>query len=225
MSAEIHASSSQQSPGAALRYFVGGNLLYNHRTGIYFFDELQTEQHEQKKPLIVAGLNFGKRYYFSSWMRAQLEGLFNLGALVNDTLYDYYASKYNYIHWSAELDLQLIRPKGARFFPFVLCGGGINYIHLKESTVYANDPSEQVNLTNYDALDLKHWAPHIHFGAGCDILFSRTTGINFTYTYRIWRPIHYLDGYDLPLDPVEYKENFLSHTFQIKLLFNFTESD
>ena len=105
---------------------------------------------------------------------------------------------------------------------FTLLGGGINYLHLEEHAVFVEDHKQEIAVAGYKGLDQKQWSPCVHFGAGLDITPSRSFGIKFTYAYRIWRPVKFLDARDLPLSTVEYKELFFSHVFQIKFLFNIT---
>ena len=118
------------------------------------------------------------------------------------------------------LDIQLVRPMSTTLDLFILLGGGINYLHLEEHAVYVQDHKKEIVLPNYKGLDEKQWSPCGHFGAGIDITPTRSFGINFTYAYRIWRPVKFSEFRDMPLSTVEYKELFFSHVFQIKFLFS-----
>lgn len=214
---------SKKTPDELL-FFTGGNFLYSRRTGSYSFEAIETRQDTIKKNLALGGLCFGKRYYATPWLRFQINGMFNFGGIVEDTLFfnqDTFSSKYLFKHVGCDIDIHLVRPRNKKLNLFVLCGGGINYMHLEEQLVLPEDHTQKMTISNFDEINVKYWSPSFHFGAGFDLKFTKKLGISVSYSYRIWHPVKYLNARDLPLEAIEYKEKFLTHTLQTKLLFNF----
>lgn len=227
ISAGLTSSYSETARKESIRkplYTAGGNFLYNRRSGMYIFESFNKQQYIAPPKISLFGFNLGKRYYATPWLRFQIDILLNFGSNIEDTLYygTYFAQKYKYKNFDFLLDIQLVRPMSNTLDLFTLLGGGINYLHLEEHAVSVEDYKQEIAVAGYKGLDQKQWSPCVHFGAGLDITPSRSFGINFTYAYRIWRPVKFLDARDLPLSTVEYKELFFSHVFQVKFLFNLT---
>jgi len=203
-----------------LPYFAGLDMLFSKRVGYYTFEHLDARQDSAKKMLFLTGFNLGKRYYAASWLRFEVEGMFHFGTSIEDTFYvpGEFASKYGYRQLCVHLNIHLIRPLFQTIDWFVSCGGGINYLHAAEKTVLPDDHTQAVTVEGYSGLDLKQWSPNLGLGTGFDFKLSRFLGLGVAYTYRLWQPVRYLEGRNMPLEAIEYRETFHTHIIQIKLL-------
>jgi len=206
-----------------LPYFAGFDALFSRRTGSYTFEHLDTRQDSAKKMLFLSGFNLGKRYYAASWLRFEAEGMFHFGSIVEDTFYvpGEFSSKYGYRQLCFHLNIQLVRPLLQMIDWFVFCGSGINYMHVVEKTVLPEDHKQAVTVDGYSGLDLKQWSPNLGLGTGFDFKLSKFLGIGISYTYRLGQPVRYLEGRNMPLDAIEYRETFHTHMIQVKLLTGF----
>lgn len=221
------STASSKSSDNDLLYFAGGDILYSRRIGSYRFESIEKRQDIAKKNLFQFGFTIGKRYYATPWLRFQIEGMFHLGSSVDDTLADIYtdpildfSSKNLYKHIGFNLDLHLVRQLGNRLYPFVICGGGMNYMHLEEETVLPEDHTQSVSTVSYSGKNLKVWSPNFNLGAGFDYRLTRSMGLGIAYSYHIWKPVKYRDASDMPLEAIEYEERFYTHRFQVKFLFS-----
>ncbi len=219
-----HTETSPSKSISKPAYFIGGNFLYNRRDGAYVFETFNKQQNIVLPKLSLFGVNMGKRYYTTPWLRFQLDILFNFGRSIEDTLYygAYFARKYSYKNFDFLVDMHLVRPISGTLDLFVLSGGGLTYFHLEEQTMRPDDPKEEISISDYKGADIKRWSPCVQFGAGLDITPVKSMGFCFTYSYRIWKPVELIDARDMPLEGIEYRERFFSHVFQVKFLFNLT---
>ena len=63
------------------------------------------------------------------------------------------------------------------------------------------------------------WSGSVHAGLGFEIAITPIFGFAASYTFRYWYPVHYGMHRDLfPWRPVDYRERFLSHEFDIIML-------
>ena len=224
------AAAFSASPGKDdrdLLFFAGGDILYSRRIESHPFEPVEKRQDRAKQNLFQYGFNIGKRYYAAPWLRFQLEGVFHIGkSLEKDTITDIYSnpfqpffSSFLFKHLGLNLDIHLIRQLTNRLSPYVLLGGGLNYMHMEERTVLPNDPSQEVSV-NYAAANVKRWCPGLNLGAGFDRRLTRQIGLSVAYAYCLWKPVKYLDASDMPLKPVEHEERFYTHRIQVKFLFS-----
>ena len=220
-------SASPKKDDRALLYFAGGDILYSRRIESHPFEPIEKRQDIIRQNLFHYGFNIGKRYYAAPWLRFQLEGMFHFGKCVEeDTITDIYSdphqkffSLFLFKHIGLNLDIHLVRQITNRLSPFVLLGGGLNYMHMEERTVLPDDPSQEI-LVNYAAANVKRWSPSLNLGAGFDSRLTRQIGLSVAYAYCLWKPVKYLDASDMPLKPIEHEERFYTHRFQVKFLFS-----
>lgn len=218
-------STSLESNDNKLLYFAGGDILYSRRIGSSSFEPIAKRQDFKKNNLFQYGFTLGKRYYAVSWLRYQLEGMFHFGKCVEDTIledsdFKEFSPMHHFNHIGLNLDMHLVRQTNNRLSPYVLCGGGVNYMHQEEETVDPENNNKSVSPINYSGKNIKVWSPNFNLGAGFDYRFTRSMGLSIAYSYRIWKPVKYRDASDMPLEPIEYEERFYTHRFQVNFLFS-----
>ncbi len=199
---------ASSSPFEDIPYFFGADFLVNQRLGNYFFDISKEKQVLKKPILLLYGGCLGKRYSVKPWLRFQVQGLFHFGSLDVDTLQK--TETYGYKHAACDADIHILLPEIDPALLYFFVGGGIHYMHT------------QMESSNREesGLDIKRFHPSAQGGVGMDLRIGSGFGLSISYTFRYCEPVAFEDQRDMPISAIEYRELFLSHMAQIKLLFD-----
>lgn len=199
--------------------FFAVNITNHDRTAIYDLGNAH-EQKEGRNSLISAGVTIGKRIAISRIFRLELPLCYNYG-IVKDplrnirlnygTIPDEVILKSVFYEFGISPELQFKMPFVSRHVLYALAGGGMHYVEMEQKEWYGNIPY----IEKYSGL---RWS--ICCGAGMDLGINRYIALGVQYQFRYWHPVKGSTVKDLfPLGNVVYKEQFLSQTISVLLLF------
>jgi hypothetical protein len=206
-------------------YAVGGNILYSKRTGYYVLEAAEARVDTARPDAVLGEVSLAKRYLPADWLRIQVATSIGLGVASDDTLMlstDSYIEKKSMMHIGLEADVHFLSASRGKLTPYLIAGGGVDFMRFQELFYLFDNPSQQVRFQNAAA----GWSPSLHVtaGLGTDITLNRDHGLGIAYTFRYWRPIRYdYQRGDMPLKAIPYHERFLTHAFRIAYTFTIRE--
>jgi hypothetical protein len=209
-------------------YFIGTAYMYSARTGYYDFDEIKQSRQIDRGDLHSFGVVAGKRYALGPIARVQLGIGFDMGSATDDTLYFTIDNepaptevRYAFVHCGLDPELQFPLPAIAdnHIRPYLMAGGGINFLYLKEHTYFLGDG--EVLFTNQPYVEQSRFSFDGAAGLGFDWSVTRNATLGVSYSLRYWRPVRYVIRRDFPLNGQNYHETFLSHKLSVALLLEF----
>jgi hypothetical protein len=218
----LGANTELVDPNAAS--FIGLDYSYSKREGFYDFKELRRSQSVPRNSLSMLGGIAGKRWKINSVVRFQAGLGFEVGSVMDDTLFleTPVINKYSFYHMSLDPVLQLSLGATGRTRPFLLLGGGINFVRVSKRT-FTLDKSLEIIYSNLPWIYIRsdRFSISATGGFGMDCALSRSATMSFWYALRYWQPVRYgiEDGFLYSAQP--YHETFFSNHFNLVLLFDF----
>ena len=118
--------------------------------------------------------------------------------------------------------LQLSLGSTGRTKPFLLVGGGINFVRTSRRT-FALDKNLEYIYSNLPSIYIRsdRFSIDATGGFGMDCALTRSATVSFWYSLRYWQPVRYGIEDDFPYSAQPYHETFFSNHFDLVLLFDF----
>jgi hypothetical protein len=216
----IGANTVSVEPNSA--YFIGPQYSFSKREGFYDFADIRKSQLRPRNSLNMFGAAAGKRFLINKFIRFQAGVLFETGSVINDTLAlsSETTVKYFFYHASFEPEMQLPLALTGRTRPFILIGGGFNYLYIRERTFFLDNGQEIIWIDLPPYIRSGAYSVSGSAGFGFDYTLTRSATISLWYSFRYWQPVHYGIKENFPKDDQPYHENFFSNRFQLALLFD-----
>jgi hypothetical protein len=209
----------------------GASLDYSERRGYLDFGGNRIEELNGSS-LFTAGVMLGKRWKLSRRLRVQVTVDIKYGSVAGDTLppsafrdnngvasFHSTLLKTSLFHGGCIAELHYpvkVAPDGQWF---LLAGAGAHLARIRESETLLDNPDVPVSGDPYVEDDHVTLSASIHGGMGFEIIVSPLFGIAASYSLRYWFPVRYGMSRDLfPDRPVDYRERFLSHEFNVLIL-------
>jgi hypothetical protein len=205
-------------------WFIGYSQGYHERRGFLEFDDSH-QQEIGKGNLLTSGAMVGKRFTLLKGFRLQVAGSLHYGKTKDDTLPSIQigdtllpAQMLSVLFLGGMVaDLQYPAMVSSDASWYFHAGYGIHYCDIAEFETLNNDPKIKVLDDYLDANQM--WSGSVHGGLGFEIAFTPMFGFAASYTLRYWYPVHYGLVRDLfPVRPIDYRERFISHEFDVVLL-------
>jgi len=209
----------------------GVSFDYSERRGHLDFGGNRTEE-LNRNGLFTAGVMLGKRWKLSRRLRIQVTVDIKYGSVADDTLplapfrdnngvasYQSTLLKTSLFHAGCIAELHCpfkVAPDGQWF---LIAGAGAHLARTREAETLLDNPDVPVSDDPYIEPDHVTLSASIHGGMGFEIIVSPLFGIAASYSLRYWYPVRYGMSRDLfPDHPVDYRERFLSHEFNVLIL-------
>jgi hypothetical protein len=218
----LSANTNLVNPDSA--FFISLTYNYTKRDGFYDFPELRKSQPVHRNTLNMLGGAAGKRWSVNKYVRFQVTIGYEAGSAIEDTLLLETPSlvKYSFYHAAIDPALQFPLSQTERVKPFLVLGGGLDYVYAKKSTE-AIDKSHEWYYENLPWMYVRsgRFSGHTAVGFGLDYAVSRGALVSLGYSFRYSQPVRYGLQEDFPLQEQNYRETFFSNLFQLALLFDF----
>ena len=206
------------------QWFIGFPMHLHERRGFLEFDEDHVQELGRGN-LFTTGALVGKRFLLLKGFRLQVAASVHYGATIDDTLPSVAVGDdtlptqiYSVLFYGsmiADLQYPMAVSSDASWYWHV--GYGAHFAELSEYETLNNDPKFRVNDEYLETNQM--WSGSVHAGLGFEIAITPIFGFAASYTFRYWYPVHYGMHRDLfPWRPVDYRERFLSHEFDIIML-------
>ena len=216
----IGANTESVDPNSA--YLIGPGFSFSKRNGYYDFTDLHKSQLLPRATLNMFGASAGKRSLVNRFIRFQACFAFEGGTVTDDTLFISSPSsvRYSFYHYSFEPELQFPLTMTGRTRPFVLLGGGVNYLYVREHTYYLDNSGEVIWIDLPPYVRSGTFSLSASAGFGFDYALARSALISLWYSFRYWQPVSYGVREDFPLQEQPYHETFFTNRFHLALLFD-----
>ncbi len=216
----LSANTVSVDPNSAL--LLGPGYSFSKRDGYYDFPDLRKSQVLPRAALNMFGVVAGKRSMINRFIRFQACAAFEAGSVTDDTLFVSTPTsvKYSFYHYSLEPELHFPLAMAGRTRPFVLIGGGINYLYVREHTYYLHNGGEVVWIDLPPYVRSGTFSVNAAGGFGFDYALARNAMISLWYSFRYWQPVSYGIREDFLLQEQKYHETFFSNRFSLALLFD-----
>jgi hypothetical protein len=203
-------------------YFIGPQYSFSKRDGYYDFADIHQSQLRPRSDLSMFGAAVGKRFMLNGSVRLQASVTFEGGSVTDDTLRLSKATsvKYAFYHAGFEPELHFPLYFTGRTRPFVLIGGGVHYVYVREHTYFLEGGQEVVWIDLPPYVRSGVFSASLCAGAGFDYALSRSAMVSLWYSLRYWQPVRFGVEEDFPLFKQRYHETFFSNRFLVALLFD-----
>jgi hypothetical protein len=216
----MSANTVSIDPNSAL--LLGPGYSFSKRDGYYDFGEVRKSQFRRRNNLNMFGAIAGKRFAINRFIRFQAGFAFEGGSTTDDTLFlsSPTSVKYSFYHASFEPELQFPLTITGRTRPYVLLGGGVNYLYVREHTYFLDNGQEVIWIDLPTYVRSGFFSVSGSAGFGFDYALARSATISLWYLFRYWRPVSYGVREDFPLQEQKYHETFFTSRFHLVLLFD-----
>ncbi|KMQ50257.1 hypothetical protein CHISP_2827 [Chitinispirillum alkaliphilum] len=189
------------------------------------YDNFQQREFLDESSLNTYGLLIGKRERLTSSFRYQLSGSYEFGnaagdtthnVLLTDNTYRTLVSFKRFSFVSIIPELHYVMEPNHRGNLFLTGGLGLHYMILNE---FETDIDKEIDISDPGHVSENRFSLSYNLGLGFETQLSGNSGIAFIYGLRLWKPVQYIQTGDLFPMGADYSENFLTHSFQVSLLF------
>ncbi len=217
----LTANTTSVDPNTA--FGIGPEYSYTKRSGYYDFPEIHKSQLLKRSDLNMIGGVLIKRGTINDYLRFQAGLDFEMGSVTDDTLLLSSASlvKFTFFHIGLEPQLQFPLSTAGRTRPYLLAGGGINYVYTKNRTYFLDNGMQVIwtDLPSY--IRSGCFSIYATAGVGVDYALTRSAMVSIWYSFMYGQPVRYELKDNFPLSAQKYHETFFSNRFHATLLFDF----